>query len=504
MRLLISFFLILFEIIASAQDGKMSYVETNKNIGDVSFFENHIITFNYINNTKETLVFKPFKAELDLDVHFQKTIVAPGESGFFVVKYYSENIGAFTKIFKVYTTNNVGVELTINGVIKSFSKENTGKNPRFIDQNTEINLESEKTVQFYVLDEDTRKPIPYAKIQIIGVKNSKAYIGYSDERGLISNVIPPGEYIYEFFVKDYEKESNREVNEEYNAVYFLLKKKPVEEEKTIMKDTFFTFSKPNIDTPVKQRLEKSKEPIVSKPKETITKPIEKTEKTIVSPTPKVVAFDEFEKSESVTKNETASAVSKPTPPKPSLDRSGARIVFLIDVSSSMNKPFKMDLLKETLKNLIDVLKPQDQIALITFNYETKVVWSLSNLEDKDAVKLTIDDIQTVGGTKGAVGIEKAYEAIKENLGENSLIILATDGLLTNDKDEEAKIYKLIDTHYSQNILFNVLGFGISQNIHFKMNKLAILGGGFFMPFVASKKNQEKQFIDNVLNKLNRK
>jgi hypothetical protein len=37
-----------------------------------------------------------------------------------------------------------------------------------------------------------------------------------------------------------------------------------------------------------------------------------------------------------------------------------------------------------------------------------------------------------------------------------------------------------------------------------MNKLAMLGGGFFMPFVASKKNQEKQFIDNILNKLNRK
>ncbi len=113
-----------FSLMALSQEGKMSYIETNKNIGDVTFFENHIITFNYINNTKETLVFKPFKAELDVDVHFQKTIVAPGESDFFVVKYFSENIGAFTKKFTVYTTNNVGVELSINGVIKSFSKEN--------------------------------------------------------------------------------------------------------------------------------------------------------------------------------------------------------------------------------------------------------------------------------------------------------------------------------------------------------------------------------------------
>lgn len=493
-----------FSLMAFSQEGKMSYIETNKNIGDVTFFENHIITFNYINNTKETLVFKPFKAELDVDVHFQKTIVAPGESGFFVVKYFSENIGAFTKKFTVYTTNNVGVELSINGVIKSFSKENTGKNPRFERQNTDINLESEKTVRFYVLDEETRKPIPYAKIQIMGVKNSKAYIGYSDEKGLMANIIPPGEYIYEFFVKDYEKESNREVDDENNTVYFLLKKKPIEEEKKIMKDTFFTFAKPNVDTPVKQRVEKIKEPVISKPKEIVTKPIEKIEKAVVPPTPKAVAFDEYEKNESVAMNESTPTVSKPSPPKPSMDRSGARIVFLIDISSSMNKPFKMDLLKETLKNLIDVLKPQDQVALITFNYETKVVWPLSSLEDKDAVKLTIDDIQTVGGTKGAVGIEKAYEAIKENLGENSLIILATDGLLTNNKEEEEEIFKLIDTHYSQNILFNVLGFGISQHIHFKMNKLAMLGGGFFMPFVASKKNQEKQFIANVLNKLNRK
>lgn len=484
----------------SAQEGKMSYVETNKNIGDISFFENNIITFNYINNTKETLFFKPFKAEVDLDVHFQKTEVAPGESGFFVVKYFSENIGSFTKKFIVYTTNDVGVELSINGVIKSFSKENSGKNPNFKQRNTEINLESEKTVQFFVLDADTRKPIPYAKIQIMGMKNSKAYIGYSDERGLIANIIPPGEYIYEFFVKDYEKESSREIDDDNNTVYFLLKKKPLPvEEKKIMKDTFFSFSKPIIDSP--KRAEKIREVAVQKPKESPKKPIEKV---ITPPAQKTIAFQDFEKEESLNKKEEPAISPKHSVTKTTPDRTGARIVFLIDVSSSMNKPFKMDLLKETLKNLIDVLKTQDQVALITFNYETNVIWPLSNLEDKEAVKLTIDDIQTTGGTKGLVGIEKAYDAIKDNLGENSLIVLATDGLLTNNKEDEEHIYKLIDTHYSQNILFNVLGFGISQNIHFKMNKLAMLGGGFFMPFVASKKNQEKQFIENILNKLNRK
>ena len=499
LRSFLLFFCICFTLFTSAQEGKMSYVETNKNIGDVTFFENHIITFNYINNTKETLVFKPFRAEIDLDIHFQRKTVAPGESGFFVVKYFSENIGAFTKKFIVYTTNDIGVELTINGVIKSFSKENTGKNPSYVQRNTDINLESEKTVQFYVLDADTRKPIPYAKIQIMGVKNSKAYIGYSDEKGLMANIIPPGEYIYEFFIKNYEKESSREIDDENNTVYFLLKKKPIEEEKKIMKDTFFSFTKPILDSP--KRIEKSREILAQKAKETPAKAIEKV---IPTPAPKIVAFQDFEKEETSVKKEERISPSKPTPTKVFTDRTGARIVFLIDISSSMNKPFKMDLLKETLKNLIDVLKPQDQIALITFNYETKVIWPLSNLEDKDAVKLTIDDIQTTGGTKGAVGIEKAYEAIKENLGENSLIVLATDGLLTNNKEEEENIYKIIDTHYTQNILFNVLGFGISQHIHFKMNKLAMLGGGFFMPFVASKKNQEKQFIDNILNKLNRK
>jgi Mg-chelatase subunit ChlD len=254
-----------------------------------------------------------------------------------------------------------------------------------------------------------------------------------------------------------------------------------------------------LDSP--KRIEKSREILAQKAKETPAKAIEKV---IPTPAPKIVAFQDFEKEETSVKKEERISPSKPTPTKVFTDRTGARIVFLIDISSSMNKPFKMDLLKETVKNLIDVLKPQDQIALITFNYETKVIWPLSNLEDKDAVKLTIDDIQTIGGTKGSVGIEKAYEAIKENLGENSLIVLATDGLLTNNKEEEENIYKIIDTHYTQNILFNVLGFGISQHIHFKMNKLAMLGGGFFMPFVASKKNQEKQFIDNILNKLNRK
>jgi Ca-activated chloride channel homolog len=149
------------------------------------------------------------------------------------------------------------------------------------------------------------------------------------------------------------------------------------------------------------------------------------------------------------------------------------------------------LLKETLKNLIEVLKPQDQVALITFNYETKVVWPLSSLEDKEAVKLTIDDIQTVGGTKGAVGIEKAYEAIKENLGENSLIILATDGLLTNDKEEEEEIFRLIDSHYSQNILFNVLGFGIFTAYSFQNEQTGNAWWRFFYAFCCFKEKSRK-------------
>lgn len=496
---MIFLFFIVFSFFASAQEGKMSYAETNKNIGDVSFFENNIITFNYINNTKETLVFKPFKAEIDLDVHFQKTEIAPGESGFFVVKYFSKNIGAFTKKFIISTTNGAEIELSINGIINSFSKENKGENPGFIVQNTEINLESEKTVQFFVLDADTRKPIPYAKIQIIGVKNNKAYIGYSDEKGLMANIIPPGEYIYEFFVKNYEKESSREIDDENNTVYFLLKKKPIfTEEKKISKDTFFAFTKPIIDSP--KQIEKYRD-IKPKAKEVDVKPIGKP---LASLAPKTVAFKDFETNEDSLKKEENNVVSKTTPQKTSKDKTGARIVFLIDISTSMNKPFKIGLLKETLKNLIDVLSPQDQIELITFNYETTVIWPLSNLEDKDAIKLTIDDIQTAGGTKGATGIEKAYESIRENEGGKSLVILATDGLLTQNEQEEKKIHTIIDTHFAQNILFNVLGFGVSQHIHFKMNKLAILGGGFFMPFVASKKNQEKQFIDNILNKLNRK
>lgn len=496
---MIFLFFIVFSFFASAQEGKMSYAETNKNIGDVSFFENNIITFNYINNTKETLIFKPFKAEIDLDVHFQKTEIAPGESGFFVVKYFSKNIGAFTKKFIISTTNGAEIELSINGIINSFSKENKGENPGFIVQNTEINLESEKTVQFFVLDADTRKPIPYAKIQIIGVKNNKAYIGYSDEKGLMANIIPPGEYIYEFFVKNYEKESSREIDDENNTVYFLLKKKPIfTEEKKISKDTFFAFTKPIIDSP--KQIEKYRD-IKPKAKEVDVKPIGKP---LASLAPKTVAFKDFETNEDSLKKEENNVVSKTTPQKTSTDKTGARIVFLIDISTSMNKPFKIGLLKETLKNLIDVLSPQDQIELITFNYETTVIWPLSNLEDKDAIKLTIDDIQTAGGTKGATGIEKAYESIRENEGGKSLVILATDGLLTQNEQEEKKIHTIIDTHFAQNILFNVLGFGVSQHIHFKMNKLAILGGGFFMPFVASKKNQEKQFIDNILNKLNRK
>ena len=84
------------------------------------------------------------------------------------------------------------------------------------------------------------------------------------------------------------------------------------------------------------------------------------------------------------------------------------------------------------------------------------------------------------------------------------LFLTEDQRLLLNLTSNPNFYELISKKEKMNKINILTAFGVSQHIHFKMNKLAILGGGFFMPFVASKKNQEKQFIDNILNKLNRK
>src|SRR5690606_13808929 len=105
------------------------------------------------------------------------------------------------------------------------------------------------------------------------------------------------------------------------------------------------------------------------------------------------------------------------------------LVFLVDVSTSMKKDGKLDLLKIAMVELLDVLRPVDRFSLISYSSETNVLMETESNLDRDACIAAILALEPGGGTQGAKAINKAGSVAMSHFVEsgNNQIILATDG-----------------------------------------------------------------------------
>ena len=161
------------------------------------------------------------------------------------------------------------------------------------------------------------------------------------------------------------------------------------------------------------------------------------------------------------------------------------LIFLIDISFSMRKHGKIAKLKKSITTLIDVLRDFDQIGLITYNSKADTIFSSIALSDKDAVKHEVNSLTPSGLTYGVKGIEAAYALIQGSfLSEgNNQIILATDGLFTDDHltlDEQELLRVVRRNNKDYGIKLSVLGFGNDSNGLERMESLTVAGDGNYL------------------------
>ena len=161
------------------------------------------------------------------------------------------------------------------------------------------------------------------------------------------------------------------------------------------------------------------------------------------------------------------------------------LIFLIDISFSMRKHGKIAKLKKSITTLIDVLRDFDQIGLITYNSKADTIFSSIALSDKEAVKHEVNSLTPSGLTYGVKGIEAAYALIQGSfLSEgNNQIILATDGLFTDDHltlDEQELLRVVRRNNKDYDIKLSVLGFGNDSNGLERMESLTVAGNGNYL------------------------
>lgn len=165
----------------------------------------------------------------------------------------------------------------------------------------------------------------------------------------------------------------------------------------------------------------------------------------------------------------------------------SNLVFLIDVSGSMWGANRLDLVKSSLKLLVNNLRDNDKVAIVVYSGDASVKLESTPGSNKQKIKDAIDELTAGGSTAGGSGIITAYKIAKKNFidGGNNRIIMCTDGDFNVGLSSETELEQLIEKERKSGVFLTVLGYGMGN---YKDNKMQIL---------AEKGNGNHAYIDNL-------
>lgn len=157
----------------------------------------------------------------------------------------------------------------------------------------------------------------------------------------------------------------------------------------------------------------------------------------------------------------------------------SNLVFLLDVSGSMNEPNKLPLVIESMKILLNKLRPDDRVAIVTYAGMASVPLTSTKVSEKDKILAVLDKLQAGGSTAGAQGIITAYEIAVQNFVKdgNNRVILATDGDFNVGVSDNKSLEKLIEDKRNSGVFLSVLGYGMGNYKDDKLQMLADKGNG---------------------------
>ena len=165
----------------------------------------------------------------------------------------------------------------------------------------------------------------------------------------------------------------------------------------------------------------------------------------------------------------------------------SNLVFLLDVSGSMNQPNKLPLLKSAFGLLVSELRTRDRVAIVVYAGAAGVVLESTPGNNKETIMQALDNLQAGGSTAGGAGLMLAYKIAEKNFikGGNNRIILATDGDFNVGVSDNASMEKLVEEKRGLGVYMTVLGFGMGN---IKDDKMEI---------IADKGNGNYAYIDNI-------
>ena len=174
------------------------------------------------------------------------------------------------------------------------------------------------------------------------------------------------------------------------------------------------------------------------------------------------------------------------------------LVFLIDVSGSMDEPDKLPLLKEAFLMLVDELGEKDRVSIVTYASSNDIILDGARGDQTRKIKNAIEELNPGGYTNGGEGIQMAYRLAEENFidGGNNRIIIASDGDFNVGITSESELCDLIREEKEKGIFLSVLGFGWGNYSDARMETMADNGNGNYF-YIDSVKEAKKVLVEEL-------
>ena len=179
-------------------------------------------------------------------------------------------------------------------------------------------------------------------------------------------------------------------------------------------------------------------------------------------------------------------------------RPAANLVFLLDVSGSMNAPNRLPLVKESMRLLVGQLRADDRVAIVTYAGQSGLALPSTPVAQASEILAALDALTPGGSTNGAMGIQLAYDIAKANFitGGLNRVILCTDGDFNVGVTSEGGLVRLIEEKAKSGVFLTALGYGMGNLKDRTLEQLADKGNGNY-GYIDTRREAEKLLVAQV-------
>lgn len=180
------------------------------------------------------------------------------------------------------------------------------------------------------------------------------------------------------------------------------------------------------------------------------------------------------------------------------DRAPTSLTFVIDVSGSMERENRLETVKQSLRLLVEQLRPDDQIGIVVYGSNAESILEPTSGADKRRILRAIDSLAPSGSTNVEAGLDIGFAHAEEAFieGGSNQILLCSDGVANNGVTDPQALLRKYKRYTSQGIKLSTFGFGMGNFNDVLMEQLADAGNGFYS-YIDTLEQAERLFVDNL-------